>query len=70
MRIHLHPEDIELVKNSYGEAALAENHWQLVAEPTLDRGGCQVKTPQSSIDMTIKTRVKETLDSFLHSSGI
>ena len=70
VRIHLHPEDIELVKNSYGEAALAENHWQLVPEPTLERGGCQVKTPQSSIDMTIKTRVKETLDSFLHSSGI
>jgi len=70
VRIHLNPDDIELVKNSYGEQAITESLWQLVPEPTLERGGCQVKTPQSSIDMTLKTRVKETLDSFLHSSGI
>ncbi|MDN3378192.1 MULTISPECIES: flagellar assembly protein FliH [unclassified Pseudoalteromonas] len=70
VRIHLNPDDIELVKSSYGEQALSQSNWQLVPEPTLERGGCQVKTPQSSIDMTMKTRVKETLDSFLHSSGI
>ncbi|KPH96325.1 flagellar assembly protein FliH [Pseudoalteromonas porphyrae] len=70
IRIHLNPEDIELIKNSYTEEALAVSGWQLIPEPTLERGGCQVKTAQSSIDMTVKTRVKETLDSFLHSSGI
>ena len=70
VRIHLHPDDIKLVTESYGEQTVADNHWQLVAEPTLERGGCEVKTPQSSIDMTVKTRVKETLENFLHNSGI
>ncbi|MEQ3442385.1 flagellar assembly protein FliH [Pseudoalteromonas sp. BZP1] len=70
VRIHLHPDDITLITESYGEQTIADNHWQLVAEPTLERGGCEIKTPQSSLDMTLKTRVKETLENFLHSSGI
>ena len=70
VRIHLHPDDLSLIKTSYGEQAIEDNHWQLIAEPTLERGGCEVKTTLSSLDMTLKTRVKETLDSFLHNSGI
>jgi len=70
VKIHLHPEDLTLIKTSYGEQAIEDNHWQLIAEPTLERGGCEVKTTLSSLDMTLKTRVKETLDSFLHNSGI
>ena len=56
--MHLNPDDLELVKQSYGEQTIADNNWQLIAEPTLERGGCEVKTPQSSLDMTLKTRVK------------
>ncbi|ASM50732.1 flagellar assembly protein FliH [Pseudoalteromonas espejiana DSM 9414] len=70
VRIHLNPDDLALIKESYGEQTIADNNWQLIAEPTLERGGCEVKTQQSSLDMTLKTRVKETLDSFLHNSGI
>jgi flagellar assembly protein FliH len=70
IRIHLHPNDLDLIKESYGEQTIVDNNWQLIAEPTLERGGCEVKTAQSSLDMTLKTRVKETLDSFLHNSGI
>lgn len=64
VKIHLHPEDLTLIKTSYGEQAIEDNHWQLIPEPTLERGGCEVKTTLSSLDMTLKTRVKETLDSF------
>ncbi|MEL0640317.1 flagellar assembly protein FliH [Pseudoalteromonas aliena] len=70
VRIHLHPEDLTLIKQSYGEESITDSNWYLIAEPTLERGGCEVKTSQSSIDMTLKTRVKETLDSFLHNSDI
>ena len=70
VKIHLHPDDLTLIKTSYGEQAIEDNHWQLIAEPTLERGGCEVKTTLSSLDMTLKTRVKETLESFLHNSGI
>jgi flagellar assembly protein FliH len=70
IKIHLHPDDIDVVKKAYGDDELDRQQWQLIAEPTLDRGGCEVKTIQSSIDMTLKTRIKEILDKFLHDSGI
>ena len=70
VKIHLNPDDLTLIKARYTEQTIADNNWQLVSEPTLERGGCEVKTAQSSLDMTLKTRVKETLDSFLHNSGI
>ncbi|MCF6434713.1 flagellar assembly protein FliH [Pseudoalteromonas sp. MMG022] len=70
VKIHLHPDDLELVKEAYGEEQLAQQHWHLLPEPTLHRGDVEVKTSQSSIDMTLKTRIKEILDDFLHGSGI
>ncbi|RZQ52563.1 flagellar assembly protein FliH [Pseudoalteromonas phenolica] len=70
VKIHLNPEDLSLAEEAYGVEHLQQEHWQLVAEPTLDRGGCEVKTAQSSIDMTLKTRLNEIMDKFLHDSGI
>lgn len=70
VKIHLNPEDLSLVEEAYGAEHLQQQHWQLVAEPTLDRGGCEVKTAQSSIDMTLKTRLTEIMEKFLHDSGI
>ncbi|CAH9054334.1 hypothetical protein PSECIP111951_01014 [Pseudoalteromonas holothuriae] len=70
VKVHLHPDDLELVKTAYGEQQLAAQHWHLLPEPTLERGGVEVKTSQSSIDMTLKTRMKEILEDFLHDSGI
>ncbi|WP_440055645.1 flagellar assembly protein FliH [Pseudoalteromonas sp. T1lg65] len=70
VRIHLHPEDLTLVQHMYGEEHIAAQHWQLIPEPTLERGGCEVKTTQSSIDMTIKNRIVDVLESFLQDSGI
>ncbi|MBQ4861955.1 flagellar assembly protein FliH [Pseudoalteromonas sp. MMG013] len=70
VKVHLHPEDLELVKQAYGEEELSKQQWQLTPEPTLARGGCEVKTVQSSIDMTLKTRMREILDKFLHDSDI
>lgn len=69
-QIYLNPEDLELVTSSYGEELIEQRGWHLIAEPALERGGCQVKSERSSIDMTLKQRVKETLESFLHDSGI
>lgn len=70
VKVHLNPADLELVKDSYGEQTIADNNWLLIPEPTIERGGCEVKTAQSSLDMTLKSRVRETLDSFLHNSDI
>tara|TARA_Y100001960_G_scaffold161547_1_gene169867 strand:+ start:5107 stop:5922 length:816 start_codon:yes stop_codon:yes gene_type:complete len=70
VKIHLNPEDLSLVEEAYGAEHLQQQHWQLVAEPTLERGGCEVKTAQSSIDMTLKTRINDIMEKFLHDSGI
>jgi len=70
VKIHLNPEDLSLVEEAYGAEHLQQQRWQLVAEPTLERGGCEVKTAQSSIDMTLKTRINEIMEKFLHDSGI
>lgn len=70
VKIHLNPEDLSLVEEAYGAEYLQQQHWQLVPEPTLERGGCEIKTAQSSIDMTLKTRLNEIMEKFLHDSGI
>ncbi len=69
-QIFLHPDDLALVRDSYGADLIEQRGWHLMAEPSLERGGCQVRSERSSIDMTLKQRVKETLESFLHDSGI
>ena len=46
VKIHLNPEDMEVVKAAYGAQALEKQQWQLIPEPTLERGGCEVKTTQ------------------------
>lgn len=52
----LHPKDAELVR-----AALRLDEvkvpWQIVEEPLISRGGCQVETEVSRIDATVETRL-------------
>lgn len=70
VEILLHPEDLELVKSHYGEEQLKERRWRLLAEPTMERGGCQLQNASSTVDLTIKQKLKETLELFLQESGI
>ncbi|MCF2859385.1 flagellar assembly protein FliH [Pseudoalteromonas sp. SMS1] len=70
LKVHLHPEDLTLVEEAYGADILHKQKWQLIPEPTLERGGCEIKSPISSIDLTVKTRLTEILEKFLHDSGI
>ena len=70
IKIYLHPEDLLLVEEAYGSEHIKQQQWQLLSEPTLERGGCEIKTAQSSIDMTLKTRLTEIMEKFLHDSGI
>ena len=70
IEIELNPDDLQLIKQSYGEEEIEKRGWFLKAEPSIEVGGCIIKTPTSSIDYTVKYRISETLDSFLHNSGI
>ncbi len=70
LHIQLSPEDYALVIDAYGEEQIQKRAWQLTAEPSISRGGCNVLSDTSSVDYTIETRLKQVLDSFLHDSAI
>jgi flagellar assembly protein FliH len=68
--ISLNPADLELVKNQFSDQNLADKGWHIKAEPTIEQGGCIVESRTSSIDRTLKERIKSTLDRFLHDTGV
>lgn len=63
--IKLHPADLALVQQSYGEEELNKRQWQLRAEPLLQRGGCVVESSQSSVDRSLAQRVQSSLEHFI-----
>jgi len=65
--IKLHPEDIAIVEQHFSAEQLAERHWQLRSDPAIERGGCLLETPLSSMDRSIKHRLQSSLEHFLHS---
>ncbi|MFY8272896.1 flagellar assembly protein FliH [Pseudoalteromonas sp. SSDWG2] len=69
-QIYLHPEDLELVQRHFDEQALANRHWQLLSEPTMERGGCHIKQQRSSIDMALAGRINQVIDNFLQDAGV
>jgi flagellar assembly protein FliH len=69
-QISLNPEDLALVKATYSEQDLADKGWHVKAESAIEQGGCIVESRTSSIDQTLKERVKNTLERFLLDTGI
>ena len=58
IRIHVHPQDFELVK------ALRERHeetWRILEDDALQPGGCRVETEQSRIDASMETRIEKAV---------
>lgn len=67
--IKLHPEDLTLIEQHFSAEQVAERQWQLRSDPAIERGGCLLETPLSSMDRTIKHRIQSSLEHFLHSSN-
>ena len=66
VQIKLHPDDLAIVHQHYSAEALSERGWQLLAEPTLSRGGCRLETEQSSVDRTVEQRLATALAHFMN----
>jgi flagellar assembly protein FliH len=64
VRVLLHPDDAGLVREVYavGEADL---NWQLVEDPVVQRGGCQVLTETSRVDATLESRLNALIGPLL-----
>jgi flagellar assembly protein FliH len=60
IRVMLHPEDAELVRNAYtlGEH---DQQWQIVEDPVIRRGGCRLHTDTSQVDATLDSRLNSLI---------
>lgn len=68
--VHLHPDDVTLVQTSMDAEQLQQRRWQLIAAPGIERGGCDIVTPNNAVDVTIERRLRQVLDAFLANQGI
>jgi flagellar assembly protein FliH len=64
-QILLHPDDIKRVEKQFGAKHVQEQGWRLLAAPQLLPGSCQIENSTSNVDLSVKSRIKEVLDSFL-----
>ncbi|GAA0853643.1 flagellar assembly protein FliH [Aliiglaciecola litoralis] len=68
--IHMHPEDIDIIKQHFSEEHIEKHHWVFVENPDMSRGGCDISTQNNAVDVSIERRVKDVLDKFLLEQGL
>ncbi len=64
-QIYLNPDDIKQVEQQFGEQHIRESGWKLLPAPQLSPGSCQIENNTSNIDLQMKSRLKQVLESFL-----
>jgi flagellar assembly protein FliH len=64
-QILIHPDDIKRVEEQFGEEYIQKEGWRLFAAPQLEPGSCQIENSTSNIDLSVKSRLKDVLESFL-----
>jgi len=64
-QIYCHPDDIKLIEKEFGAEHIKESGWRLLPTPQLAVGSCQIENSTSNIDLSVKSRLKQVLDSFL-----
>jgi flagellar assembly protein FliH len=56
IRVHLHPEEAAIVRERLAQPA-GERAWTIVEDPVLSRGGCEVRSNDSSVDARVEQRL-------------
>ncbi|MEP2654059.1 MAG: flagellar assembly protein FliH [Paraglaciecola sp.] len=69
-QIRLHPEDIVRLNNHFSEEELTKHRWDLVADPELSAGGCEIVTDSNAVDLSVERRVRGVIDKFLLEQGL
>jgi len=67
-QILLNPADIKIIEAQFGAEHIQEQGWKLLSAPQLEQGSCQIENSTSSIDLRMKSKIKEVLDPFLQES--
>jgi len=66
VRVQLHPEDAAIVREHLAPVA-TERAWTLVEDPMMMRGGCQVVSASSRIDVRLEKRLGALLSELMGS---
>ena len=66
VRVQLHPEDAAIVREHLAPAE-HERAWVLVEDPMMMRGGCQVVSASSRIDVRLEKRLGALLSELMGS---
>lgn len=53
LRVYLHADDLALLR----ELDAVESHWQLLPDPSLQRGDCRLESESSRLDARVETRL-------------
>ncbi|MCK6265479.1 flagellar assembly protein FliH [Vibrio sp. ZSDE26] len=66
--LKLHPEDSEIIRDSYGDKELDFRNWTLHSEPSLNRGDVQIEAGESSVNYRLEDRIRNVITSFCGSN--
>jgi len=61
LRVRVHPDDLAVLH----EHEVAEEHWQLLPDPSLVPGDCVVESERSRLDARVDTRLAAVVDAVL-----
>ncbi|KMT64902.1 flagellar assembly protein FliH [Catenovulum maritimum] len=68
-QILVNPEDYQVISEHYTEEDLTKRNWRIHADPTIARGGIDIKTELSSISFLMDERIQEIFDEFNNQSN-
>ena len=69
-QLHMHPDDIELVKAHFGDETIEDKGWQFFEAPAMERGGCDITSEHNAVDVSIERRCRDVIDKFLLNQGL
>ena len=69
-QLHMHPDDIELVKAHFGDETIEDKGWQFFEAPAMERGGCDITSEHNAVDVSIGRRCRDVIDKFLLNQGL
>jgi flagellar assembly protein FliH len=65
LQVRVHPDDLAVLR----EHQVAEEHWQLLPDPSLERGDCLLESERSRLDARVETRLAAVVEAVLGVDG-
>lgn len=65
LRLHVHPQDMDLLHGVYGAGAEADRRVQLLPDAAVELGGCLVETPHGTLDARLEVQLRHLAEALL-----